>query len=1371
MTLRLMTLALLLSAGAWAQNQPAELLLSKARSLEARGRLDLASQTWQQLLMIQPDQQDALAGMARASRQSGKESDARLYLDRLRKLNPQHAALNMTAAGPKPEKNTPLLDEAARYAKQGQFDKAVAAYKQAFGETPPPGRWSVAYYETLAGTAGGWEKATAGLETLSERHPDPEYKLALGKLYIYRPATRQKGLTLLQSVASDPALGAQTQQAWRQALIWENGNVRSDASLRVYVGKYPDAELEKLVRKQAPVVAAIDPMVGIEVQNAYRSLKKDDLADAEARFRAALKVNPKDAGAQTGLGFVQMKQEDFASALKSFEAAATHADSRLLRDAIKEARFWMLMQEGSKAAKSSRGADAEALYSKALTERPSSPEAMEGYAGALMLRGDVAAASPVLERMVKADPANSEAWRSLVRAKHQKSGATAALELIASIPKAVVTKLATDLEYTAALAGIYREAGQSAEARRTFQHATTLLKAKRVAVPAYVELQLASLHLEFGEPAEAALRYKAIFQVQPDNLNAWEGYLLAMHRAKNPEMALRQLEQLPASVHAAAQLRPTFLRAVASLQVAAHNLPSAENLLERVTELESADGKQPALYTQLQLAQLWLDQGKGAKASQLFAELVTKHPENLDAWKGWIISLNRQFRYEEAAGAVRSASAEMRGRLLDDPDYVTVVASVYKELGAPEDAIGMLRQVLSQYTTETRPTPPPLVTQFAWLLLGNPGNERELFTLLRDSRLRSDFPPDQRKALNDVWIAWITQTADAANVKGDAAHAAAVLEAGVRMFPNDARLQRSLAATLLNAGESAKALTLFKATSMGGATAGDYLAAIGTAITERDKAATLWLAEALKKFPKDADLLNLAGKQAALKGDFKRAEVYWKSALQTTTANPADDFGTLMLGKTEDRTSLPLPTRSVAGPGYRLPWEAATTPKSVNNTDSLLREFLAPVLNASTTTPVVPFAPPPKAARESLEQLLAISKPQARPLPQTSSLPREESSQINDQLRAMQSRNSPYSGLGGMFQTRGGAAGFDRFIVQESQLESSTMLSNKVRVGLIAKSIFTDSGTPDGENLLRFGALPAGDTFASQSVNGLAAEGQISTENFGLRFGSTPRGFLVPNLIGGLRFRPGGGPIAITLERDSVKDTMLSYSGARDPLSRKLWGGVMSDSGNVSGNWGDDRSGAYFGVGYQRITGMSVQKNSRADANVGSYWRLVNTSAGALNAGVNLFAMRYEKNLRYFTLGHGGYFSPQRFVLFNVPVTWTGKWNRLEYTVGTSIGSQSFNEDASPFFPLDTSLQGKAGPVYPKFASSGLNYNLDGRFSYQVGENWFMGGFMNVNNARFYSLQSTALYIKYAFRPKPLMSDFTLPSVPDWKGRQPFGKP
>src|SRR5580658_4145180 len=46
-------------------------LLDKAHALEVRGRMDMATQTWQQVLLSDPNNVDALAGLARSAKLSG----------------------------------------------------------------------------------------------------------------------------------------------------------------------------------------------------------------------------------------------------------------------------------------------------------------------------------------------------------------------------------------------------------------------------------------------------------------------------------------------------------------------------------------------------------------------------------------------------------------------------------------------------------------------------------------------------------------------------------------------------------------------------------------------------------------------------------------------------------------------------------------------------------------------------------------------------------------------------------------------------------------------------------------------------------------------------------------------------------------------------------------------------------------------------------------------------------------------------------------------------------------------------------------------------------------------------------------------------
>lgn len=1448
-----------------------EALIGKARALEARGRADLAAQTWQQLLTIDPDQQDAIAGLARTARMQGKNAEADAYLGRLRTANPANPDIKqIESIGTAPKKNADL-EEASRLSASGQYDKAVAAYRKGMGGSVPPPELIIPYYETLAATKEGWDQATAALQELIRKTPaSQDYKLLLGRLYTYRPPTRMKGVALLEQLSGPLAQPARV--AWHQALVWENGSARSAESMRSYLSRYPDTELEALVKRQ-PANAVQAVAGGDDVRRGYLALNNDDVPGALGLFEQALAKNPKHSGALTGIGFVRMKQQDFPAALKSFEAAAAAGpETRVLRDAMKEARFWTAMQQGASALKASRPEEAVECFRKAITEHPDHSEAMEGYAGALMQHGDYSTALPYLERLVKADAKRVRAWKDLIVAKQYTSGAQAALDTIGSIPPAVVSKLSGDLEYLAVLTGIEQRAGRMADARQTFARASALAEKTRTALPPYLEMQLGGLYVNFGDAKYAVKHYRAAIQSVPANLDAWEGFLLASNRAKVSGAALKTLEGLPVSVHEAAQARPGFLRAVAALEASVGSLTSAEKLLNRAQVIETADGRDPSFYTQLQLAQLWLEQGKGQQAAAKFSELSASYPENEEVWKGLVLGLQKSGSYDQALEAVRRIPTAVASVLENDVDYVSAVAGLYKDTNSTEDAARFLREATSRFASQGRTVPPALTIQLAWVLVDKPGSERDLFVLLRNARTRTDYSTEQRKVLNDIWTAWLTRSANSSIVAGDTRHAISILEAGVRMLPAELRLQRALASALLTAGDPKRSTAIYQAAGFREAAATDYVAAVGAAMgAEETRLAQNWMKEGLTQFPRDTELLSLAGKQAAAKGDFRKAEGFWRLALQEVDSQNqeklakslrsgpegipdlkltdlADQAGAVLLSRASSPSVAPAETTQPLS--YRLPWAvepssgmqqiAAVRPgdavqqavDSSRVTDALLADIVAasgssekpgsPVVAvANRTTVRKPLA---IATKDSLETLIAaVQKPESRAdlrrslevekstlpapaaptpgpsaaitepgsqriedllpssAPRTTTLaallepnamsvaPADDRDKIMERIKAVENRNTPYVSLGGNVVNRGGQAGFERMMLQESTVESSTVLHGNLRATVVAKSVFADATGPDGQSLYRFGMLPQGDTFSAPGMNGLGAEVQLSGNDFGLRFGTTPRGFLVHNITGGFRYRPGGGPITLMFDRDSVKDTILSYGGAQDPISGRVWGGVMANSGNATGNFGNEKSGAYFNLGFQYLTGQSVETNTRVDGTAGTYWRLAHTSVGSLNAGVNLFAMHYAKNLRYFTTGQGGYFSPQRFYLFNVPVTWTGKSKRFEYVVSSSVGSQSFTEDASPYFPLDPLVQGKNGPYYPKLSSSGINYNFDFRVAYQVAENWFLVGFLNVNNARFYSQQSSGISIRYSFGARPLGTDLALPGIPDWRGRQPFG--
>src|SRR5437764_3579458 len=120
-----------------------DLLVQKARSLELRDRQDLAAQVWQQVLLANPNQPDALAGLAHWAKRNGKKDEVNIYMERLRRVSPDASALAQMDQ-PDPGRNgNARLDQANKLAARGQYMEAMTIFREAFGSSPPPGGWAV----------------------------------------------------------------------------------------------------------------------------------------------------------------------------------------------------------------------------------------------------------------------------------------------------------------------------------------------------------------------------------------------------------------------------------------------------------------------------------------------------------------------------------------------------------------------------------------------------------------------------------------------------------------------------------------------------------------------------------------------------------------------------------------------------------------------------------------------------------------------------------------------------------------------------------------------------------------------------------------------------------------------------------------------------------------------------------------------------------------------------------------------------------------------------------------------------------------------------------------------------------------------------
>ncbi|RWA51782.1 hypothetical protein AU476_20865 [Cupriavidus sp. UYMSc13B] len=169
-----------------------------------------------------------------------------------------------------------------------------------------------------------------------------------------------------------------------------------------------------------------------------------------------------------------------------------------------------------------------------------------------------------------------------------------------------------------------------------------------------------------------------------------------------------------------------------------------------------------------------------------------------------------------------------------------------------------------------------------------------------------------------------------------------------------------------------------------------------------------------------------------------------------------------------------------------------------------------------------------------------------------------------------------------------------------------------------------------------------------------------------------------------------------------MTDSLLSYAGVRDERTGQQWGGVMNSSARADVGWDDGLFGIYGYGGYGLLTGHDVKRNTRWEGGGGFYLRVIDTPDQRLLSGVNFTSMGYAENLRYFTFGQGGYFSPQTYFAVTVPLSLSGRSGRLAYNVRGALGVQAFSEDDSNYFPTDAAAQSAANAAVATANSKGL---------------------------------------------------------------------
>ena len=908
-------------------------LLEKAHTLETRGRLDMASQTWQQVLLSDPNNTEALAGQARAAKVAGNNALANSYLEQLKAISPNDPGIARAEKVSADQNQNAELQQAGKLAQAGQYAQAMAIYRKAFGEQPPAGDWALAYYETEAATEAGRPHAVTGLRALVNKYPaDSRYQIALGRILTYSPKTRADGRRYLERHPSSP----QAMEALRQSLVWDSANPASGPEIRAYLAKHNDPQLAEALRNQPKISprstvgkgTAAEPVPDSpellaqrkssgEMEEAYRALNAKHLDDAESRFKTILATQPESARALAGLGYIRMQQSNFGAAVSFLEQAQQNgAKDPGLAPALATAHFWTIMGEASTALNENDLTRAEQQYQAALDLKPNSPEAVEGLGGTLLKAQQNGAAAEVFERLVKEKPASATGWRGLFQSYYNAGDAPQALQVERRLPTTIRSQLMRDPEFLRSLASAYSSVGRDVDAQRVLRSALDLpFPAGGAGLKVDTELQYAALLQQANHLDQAAGLYRQVLAVSPANPGAWQGLVRVEHALHADPQAVQIISSMPPAVYDAAMHDTGFAATVAAVFQGTNHLDTAQALLEHIVAQQAAANQKPSVGTELQLAAIYLARNDTRRAYPIYRQVLADNPDRVEAWKGILTALHGAGRDQEALAQAQQIPATLRSQLELDPEYLQTLGAVYNGLGQPQEAAVFINRVQQHYAAQNAAAPSDVDVQDAWLLF-NSGNDTGLYRQLMLLGSRPDLADEQRRTVQTIWTNWAVRRANQASAAGDQKRSLAILNAAAKSFPNNPGVLRALASGYARAGLPKQSVAIYKTQDMTAATASDYKAAVGAALASNDqKQAETWLRFGLDAYPRDAQMLTLGAKFEQAHGNSGRAADYFRASL---AALPPGDPGSELAGE----LTLPLPATRLPSPAQ--PQDLAT---------------------------------------------------------------------------------------------------------------------------------------------------------------------------------------------------------------------------------------------------------------------------------------------------------------------------------------------------------------------------------------------------------------------------------------------------------------
>lgn len=257
--------------------------------------------------------------------------------------------------------------------------------------------------------------------------------------------------------------------------------------------------------------------------------------------------------------------------------------------------------------------------------------------------------------------------------------------------------------------------------------------------------------------------------------------------------------------------------------------------------------------------------------------------------------------------------------------------------------------------------------------------------------------------------------------------------------------------------------------------------------------------------------------------------------------------------------------------------------------------------------------------------------------------------------------------------------------------------------------------------------------------------------------GSTPLGFTVNNILGGFLYRHDfySSSVTVDVSRRPITSSLVSYAGARDPVTGEAWGGVVRSGVTLRGAQDVGRTTLFASVGFGVLTGENTETNHEFKVRTGVDWPVYVGVDQRFSSGLVINYWHYANDQHFYTFGNGGYYSPGRYFSASIPLDWSGRYQRWAWELEASLGHSSTNEDDAPYFPTRPDLQQQAvarmaaadlgTPYFGTGSGGGFSYTVAAALEYRLTPRWVIGTRFKLDRSRDYAPNLGTIYLRYLF--------------------------